>query len=103
MKYIFKNIKSFVQNNILFFCLFIICQITSFIVLLFSFGAFQNFKIIKNQTIEQTSFEICFGNLIEQFRYDDGSICCTGDGSVDNGSVKSFLISLMKKLLRNWS
>ena len=49
MKYIYKNIKS----------LFIICQITSFIVLLFSFGAFQNFKIIKNQTIEQTSFEIC--------------------------------------------
>ena len=99
MKYIYKNIKSFVQNNILFFCLFIICQITSFIVLLFSFGAFQNFKIIKNQTIEQTSFEICFGNLIEQFRYDDGSICCTGDGSVDNGSVKKLLDLLDEKTL----
>lgn len=99
MKYIYKNIKSFVQNNILFFCLFIICQITSFIVLLFSFGAFQNFKIIKNQTIEQTSFEICFGNLIEQFRYDDGSIHCTGDGSVDNGSVKKLLDLLDEKTL----
>ena len=99
MKYIYKSIKSFVQNNILFFCLFIICQITSFIVLLFSFGAFQNFKIIKNQTIEQTSFEICFGNLIEQFRYDDGSICCTGDGSVDNGSVKKLLDLLDEKTL----
>lgn len=99
MKYIYKNIKSFVQNNILFFCLFIICQITSFIVLLFSFGAFQNCKIIKNQTIEQTSFEICFGNLIEQFRYDDGSICCTGDGSVDNGSVKKLLDLLDEKTL----
>ena len=67
--------------------------------MLFSFGAFQNFKIIKNQTIEQTSFEICFGNLIEQFRYDDGSICCTGDGSVDNGSVKKLLDLLDEKTL----
>ena len=67
--------------------------------MLFSFGAFQNFKIIKNQTIEQTSFEICFGNLIEQFRYDDGSIHCTGDGSVDNGSVKKLLDLLDEKTL----
>ncbi len=101
MKYIFINIKNFAQKNSLFFCLFIFCQITSFIILLFSFGAFQNSKIVKSQKFEQSSFDICFGNLTETFYYDDGEVNCRGDGSVDNGSVKRLLSMLDEKTLEN--
>jgi hypothetical protein len=101
MKYIFLNIKNFAVKNRLFFILFVICQITSFTVLFFSFGAFQNFKIVKNRGLEQSSFEIAFGNITEEGTYDDGSVYCIGDGSVDNGSVKKLIGALDESTCRH--
>lgn len=101
MNYIIKNIKNFFQTNRLFFILFMICQITSFIVLMFSFGAFQNFKLMKKQGNKQTSFQICFGKVIDEGEYEDGTVYCLGDGSVDNGSVKKFLGALNENTCKN--
>lgn len=102
MKYVFVNLRNFAKNNKLFFVLFVACQIISFIVLLFSFGAYQNSEILKNQKIKNTEFIMCFGNLVEEIRdKDSGEVHCVGDGAVDQNSVKRFLELLDKNTLES--
>ena len=44
MKYVFINLKNFAVKNVLIFILFIVCAVTDVLIILFSHGAFQNFK-----------------------------------------------------------
>ena len=51
MVYLIKNIKQFMTKHRFFFLLFVLCQVVSVIVLLFSYGIFQNFNIVKKEAI----------------------------------------------------
>lgn len=47
MRYVFKNIKILFLNNKLFFSLLILCELTAAFIVLFSYGAFYNYKMLK--------------------------------------------------------
>lgn len=48
MKYIFNNIKLLFQKNKTIFFLIILCEVVSSFIILFSYGAYYNYKIMKN-------------------------------------------------------
>lgn len=63
MKYIFKNIKSFIKTEKMIFILVIICVMASSFIINFSYGLYQNYNVIKeNETSELYELEIPFNN-----------------------------------------
>lgn len=48
-KYIYKNLKQFVTKETAIFIIVIICQVSSILLSLFSYGVFQNYKAETNQ------------------------------------------------------
>ncbi len=49
LKYVFKNIKSLITKETTIFVIIIICQVSSILLSLFSYGVFQNYKAETNQ------------------------------------------------------
>ncbi len=49
IKYVFKNIKSLITKETTIFVIIIICQVSSILLSLFSYGVFQNYKAETNQ------------------------------------------------------
>lgn len=63
MKYIFKNIKSFIKTEKMIFILVIICVMASSFIINFSYGLYQNYNVVKeNETSELYELEIPFNN-----------------------------------------
>ncbi len=63
MKYIIKNIKSFIKTEKLIFILILICVIASSFIINFSYGLYQNYHVIKEeQESDLGTFEITFNN-----------------------------------------
>lgn len=48
-KYVFKNLKNFISNETAIFIIVIVCQVSSILLSLFSYGVFQNYKAETNQ------------------------------------------------------
>ncbi len=102
MIYLIKNLKSFAVNNTSMFALFLFCQITVVIVLLFSYGTIQNFELVKKENGKPFSFEVTFGEDAE-WHYDKEyrEIYNISESlePVDNKSVKEFLNAIDEKTL----
>ena len=49
LKYVLKNIKSLITKETTIFVIVIICQVSSILLSLFSYGVFQNYKAATNQ------------------------------------------------------
>ncbi len=63
MKYVLKNITSFIKTEKMIFILIIICVIASSFIINFSYGLYQNYNVVKgNETSELYSLEIPFNN-----------------------------------------
>ena len=63
MKYIIKNIKSFIRTEKIIFILILICIIASSFIINFSYGLYQNYHVIKEEEESDLySFEITFNN-----------------------------------------
>lgn len=58
MKYLFKNIAQFVKHSKVIFAVFVICEITSLMLMILSYGIYQNYsqqvkEIASNEPIEE--------------------------------------------------
>ncbi len=91
MTYALKNLKSFAIKNPMIFILFIICQLSAAFVILMSYGAFQNFKLVKNENLSISDLTVSFGNIVEQQTDDDGNVYLYCDGQTDNAQIKKLL------------
>lgn len=61
--------------------------------ILFSFGAFQNFKLLKNKNLKQSDLIIQFGNVIDKYE-EDGNKYYICDSSTTNKKIKELLLSI---------
>ena len=50
MKYILKNLKALIKNEGMIFMLMIVCIISSSLIINFSYGLYQNYNVIKNES-----------------------------------------------------
>ena len=58
MRYLFKNIAQFIKHSKVIFAVFVICEITSLMLMIFSYGIYQNYsqqvkEIASNEPIEE--------------------------------------------------
>lgn len=68
MKYIIKNIKSFIRTEKTIFVLVLLCVITSSFIINFSYGLYQNYHVIKSEEeSELYEFEILFNNTNDNY------------------------------------
>ena len=77
MKYVFINLKNFAVKNVLIFILFIVCAVTDVLIILFSHGAFQNFKASKDFEKQKKyvfNYTFSFGDIIDTQEDSDGRI-----------------------------
>ena len=95
MYYTYKNIKQFASTNKIIFILFILCEFIAVVIMFFSYGTYQNFKILKNQEIHKYDINISFGNIIDK-SIDEEYIIYECDGSIDNSAAKKFLSHISK-------
>lgn len=59
MKYVFKNLKSFIYTEKMIFLLILLCVSSSSIVINFAYGLYQNYNIVKiEENSGLNSFEI---------------------------------------------
>ena len=93
MYYTIKNIRNFAKNNTIIFVLFLLCQFTASFIILFSFGAFQNFKLLKNKNLKQSDLIIQFGNVIDKYE-EDGNKYYICDSSTTNKKIKELVLSI---------
>lgn len=95
MLYIIKNLSQFAKKSTMIFVLFLICEITAIIVILFSHGAFQNYQTqfnIEAKKVDQKDFQITFGNIVESFENESGKIrYYNGDGSITVSQFRQVL------------
>ena len=88
MIYLIKNIRQFMTEHRFFFFLFVLCQVVSVIVLLFSYGIFQNFNIVKKEAI-----------VMEQ----SVSISFDKNGEEKLGKIKQAIANISKNYLKETS
>lgn len=86
MNYLFKNVSQFVKRSKVIFAVFVICEITSLMLMIFSFGIYQNYSqqvkdIASNEPIDKESDWLRF-----DFKTDIDS-----DNPVSNETVMMFL------------
>ena len=63
MKYIVKNMHSFLKNEKMIFMLIILCVVTSSFIINFSYGLYQNYNVVKaEETSEFTEIPIIINN-----------------------------------------
>lgn len=100
MKYIFSNLKNFVQKNTMIFILFIVCLTVDVLVILFSHGAFQNFKASKEleaQKAYANFYTISFGDIIDESQDPNGRPVYYGSDTI----TMSEFLSILDKLDSN--
>ena len=89
MRYLFRNIIQFVKHSKVIFAVFVICEITSLMLIIFSYGIYQNYSqqvkdIASNEPIEEQMEWLSF----------DFSSDISEDNPVSNETVYSFLTEL---------
>ena len=63
MRYLFKNLKSFIQTEKTIFFLVLLCVVTSSFIINFSYGLYQNYNVVKKEeTSELTEMVITINN-----------------------------------------
>ena len=82
MKYIFKNIKSFIKNDIAIFLITFVSIFVSSVILLLSYGLYNNYNNEKKE--------------IEVF---PETICGTGTGQLTKSSLTDFLLSIDSEII----
>lgn len=106
MKYVFINLKNFAVKNVLIFILFIVCAVTDVLIILFSHGAFQNFKASKDFEKQKKyvfNYTFSFGDIIDTQEDSDGRILSYfGTDSITLFSFGRCLTSLMIILKRQY-
>lgn len=95
MIYIFKNFIQFAKKSTMIFVLFVICEITAVLVVLFSFGAFQNYQTqldVEQTKVNQDFFVISFGNIVGTHNRESGEVqYYDGDGKITLAQFRQFL------------
>lgn len=86
MHYILKNLKQFSTKSTMIFVLFVVCEISAVLIILFSYGTFNHFqaeKDIESKKIDQQQFSISFGNIIDTVKDESGNVLYyNGDGTI---------------------
>ena len=86
MHYILKNLKQFSTKSTMIFVLFVVCEITAVLIILFSYGTFNHFqaeKDIESKKIDQQQFSISFGNIVDTIKDESGNtLYYNGDGVI---------------------
>lgn len=93
MRYLFKSILQFIKHSKVIFAVFVICEITSLMLMIFSYGVYQNYskqvkEIASNEPIEEDMEWLSF----------DFSSDIDQDNPVLNGIVSSFITELGETL-----
>lgn len=98
INYILKNIIQFAKKSTMIFVLFIICEISAILIILFSFGSFSHFqtqKEIESKKIDQMNFNIAFGNIVDTIKDESGKILYyNGDGTITVDQFRQVLNKL---------
>lgn len=98
INYILKNIIQFAKKSTMIFVLFIICEISAVLIILFSFGSFNHFqaqKEIESKKIDQMNFNIAFGNIVDTIKDESGKILYyNGDGTITVDQFRQVLNKL---------
>lgn len=71
MKYLFKNIKSFIRDDAFIFIMILVTVILSSAMIHFSYAIFQNYEIKKEDVSEEQDFILIFGNYEFEKIYED--------------------------------
>ena len=63
MRYLFKNLKSFIKTEKMIFLLVLLCIVTSSFIINFSYGLYQNYNVVKKEeTSDLTEMVITINN-----------------------------------------
>lgn len=89
MRYIFKNIAQFVKHSKVIFAVFVVCEITSLMLMIFSYGIYQNYS----QQVKDIASNKPINDEQEWLRFDFASDI-SEDDPVSNEIVFSFLTEL---------
>lgn len=101
MNYILKNIKQFSTKSTMIFVLFVVCEISAVLIILFSYGTFNHFqaeKDIESKKIDQQQFSISFGNIVDTIKDESGNtLYYFGDGVITVDQFRQVLDKLNDK------
>ena len=86
MRYLFKNIAQFVKHSKVIFAVFVICEITSLMLIIFSYGIYQNYS----QQVKDIASNKPINEEQEWLRFDFASDI-DEDNSISNELVFSFI------------
>ena len=89
MQYLFKNIRQFIKHSKVIFAVFVICEITSLMLMILSFGIYQNYS----QQVKDISSNEPIDNELEWLAFDFSSDI-DEDNPILNGTVLSFITEL---------
>lgn len=101
MNYILKNIKQFSTKSTMIFVLFVVCEISAVLIILFSYGTFNHFQVekdIESKKIDQQQFSISFGNIVDTIKDESGNtLYYFGDGVITVDQFRQVLDKLNDK------
>ena len=101
MHYILKNLKQFSTKSTMIFVLFVVCEISAVLIILFSYGTFNHFqaeKDIESKMIDQQHFSISFGNIVDTIKDESGNtLYYNGDGVITVAQFRQVLDKLDDK------
>ena len=94
MKYILKNLVSFLKNEKMIFLLVILCIITSSFVINFSYGLYQNFNVVREETENDELVEIIIEiNDSKQVTKNKIKNCVFSISGKTNNAIDMYLVS----------
>lgn len=93
MNYLFKNINQFVKRSKVIFAVFAICEITSFMLMIFSFGIYQNYS----QQVKDMASNELIDNESDWLKF-DFTTDIDSDNPVSNETVILFLSEMEKTI-----
>lgn len=92
MKYILKNIKSFVKLEKMIFLLILLCIVTSSFIINFSYGLYQNYNVIKKEKNSEFK-ELCITiNDSDSVTKDKLKNCVFAISNKTNKSISMYLV-----------
>lgn len=92
MKYTQKNLKSFIHNEKMIFVLIIICIVTSAFIINFSYGLYQNYNVIKEETNSELNEIIITVNDSKIVTKDKLKNCIFSISDNTNESIDMYLV-----------
>lgn len=94
MRYLFKNLKSFIQTEKTIFFLVLLCVVTSSFIINFSYGLYQNFNVIKEETENEEFVEIVVEiNDSKQVTKNKMKNCIFSISGETNDAIDMYLVS----------